>query len=417
MAASAPPKPSYVSLLKDRAFSSLWIGQLISQSGDAIFDVALLWLVLVSTGSTALVGVTEAVVLLPAVLAAPIAGVYADRTNRRNTMVVSSLFQGVVTAAASVLYVAGFLSFPPLILLVLLLYTGAQFYRAASSAILPSIVGGENLGAANGLFSLTTSANQLVSYSIGGIAILALGLAFPMTYDSLTFFVAALLLISISKSYGSPRSSQTSSPGGRGGFWKEFREGLAYVRRNRTFLELAFFGLFINSFGIILFTILGPYAKTWVHGDASTYGFILSSFALGSMVGSVLVGKMNFRGHVGRVLFFGVSASGVLLIAIGLVSTVLPALLLFFATGAVLACVNVPLNAWIDGQIPREMLGRANAVLNSLLSATQPVAAVLGGVLVGLSSIGSVVVGSGLAMVTATVVLFPIFKDLRQARY
>ena len=411
------PKPSYTSLLKNRAFSYLWAGQLISQSGDAIFDVALLWLVFVSTGSTALVGITDAAALLPAVLATPIAGVLADRANRRDVMVASILFQGAVTAIASALYVEGMLSFPILLVLVLVLYTGAVFYRTSSSAIVPAIVSKEHLGAANGLFSLSTSANQLVSFSVGGLVILALGLAFPITSDSLTFFAAAALLMLVAKSYGRPRLASTPSPTGDRGFWKEFREGLRYVRSNRTFLQLAFFGLFINAFGSALFAILAPYAKTWVHGDASTYGFILSSFALGSMVGSLLIGRVNFRAYVGKLLFFGIILAGLLLVLVGLVTTVLPALVLFFASGAALACVNIPLNAWIDGQIPREMLGRANSVLNSLLSATQPVAAVLGGVLAGVAAIGSVVTGLGVAMAAVTVVLYPLFKELRGASY
>ncbi len=126
-------RPSYTKLLRNRPFGSLWLAQLVSQSGDAVFDVALLWLVLVATGSAVLVGVTQAAVLLPAVLASPIACVYADRLNRRNLMIMSNLGQGGVTAILSVLYLTGILNFPFLILMVLLLYTAAQFFRAAKA--------------------------------------------------------------------------------------------------------------------------------------------------------------------------------------------------------------------------------------------------------------------------------------------
>jgi len=61
--------PSYSTLFRSRSFSSLWVSQVVSQSGDAVFDVALLWLVLVTTSSTALVGITQAAVLLPSVFA------------------------------------------------------------------------------------------------------------------------------------------------------------------------------------------------------------------------------------------------------------------------------------------------------------------------------------------------------------
>jgi len=67
-----PEKPSYRRVLSNRSFSLLWIGQLVSQSGDFIFDVAALWLVLQLTGDTLKVGVAVAFVLLPAVWSAPL---------------------------------------------------------------------------------------------------------------------------------------------------------------------------------------------------------------------------------------------------------------------------------------------------------------------------------------------------------
>jgi len=410
-------RPSYISLLKNRAFSYLWVGQLVSQSGDAVFDVALLWLVLATTGSTALVGLTQAAVLVPIVLASPVAGVYADRTNRRNLMIVSSVIQGIITAAFSVLYLTNSLNFSLLILLVLLLYTGAQFYRAANSAIIPRIVTREDLGAANGLFALSQSANQLVGYTAGGIIILALGVTVPITYDSLTFFFAAAVLTLISKSYGQPRPPSPGSTADRPRFWDDFREGLHYLRQSMVFLQLVFFGLLINFFGGALVALLAPYAKLSLHGDASTYGFLLSSFALGTITGSILIGKVNFRHYVGRLLFFGAAVFGALFALIGLVTSVPAALTVFFAMGMTLACVNIPISTLVQTQIPGELLGRATTALGALLSAAQPIAAVLAGTLAGLTSIGSVFLGSGVAVVVLSFGLYPFFEKLRRASY
>jgi MFS transporter, DHA3 family, macrolide efflux protein len=413
-----PPQsnPSYSSLLRNRSFRYLWVGQLISQSGDAVFDVALLWLVLVTTGSTALVGLTQAAVLIPAVLVSPFAGVYADRMNRRTVMVVSNVFQGLVTLAVSLLYVSSSLSFSLLILFVLLLYSGAQFYRAASGAIIPRIVTREDLGAANGLFSLSQSVNQLLGYSIGGIVILALGIAVPVTYDSLTFFVAAVLMLFIARAHGLPRP-QGTAPTEEKGFTKDFKEGLGYVRKSRIFRQLILFGVIINFFTSGLVALLAPYAKFWIHGDVSTYGFLSAGYALGVILGSVLVGKVNFRGYVGKLLFAGVLALGAIMALAGVVTTFPLALALFVGMGVVLAVVNVPINALVQTQVPNEMLGRAGAVLGASFTAAQPVASVLAGVLAGYFSIGSVIIGSGAAVAVATAALYPFFKELRDSKY
>ncbi len=369
-----------------------------------------------STGSTALVGLTQAAVLVPGVLAGPVAGVYADRVNRRDLMVASNAIQGVITAVVSALYVTGFLHFPVLILLVLLLYTAAQFYLAANGAIIPRMVSRENIGAANGLFTLTTSANQLVGYSIGGVILLAVGPTIPITYDSVTFFFAALMLLLVVRSYG-----QTNSTGPKalptGSFRKDFREGLAYVRKNRLFLELVVFGLIVNGFGGAVFALLAPYTKFQVNGDASTYGFLLSSFLLGNIIGSISIGKVNFRGYVGRLLFFGVALFGVLLGLAGFATTVPQALASFLVMGMVISTVNIPISTLVQTKIPGELLGRASTVLRALLSASQPIAAVVAGYAAMVIPIGDMFIGSGIAVAVGTTGLYTVFLELRTARY
>lgn len=407
---------SYSSLLKNRSFSYLWTGQLISQSGDAVFDIALLWLVLVTTGSTALVGLTQAAVIIPAVLVSPIAGVYADRVNRRTVMVVSNVFQGLVTLAVSLLYASSSLSFSLLIVLVLLLYSGAQFYRAASGAMIPRLVSKEQLGAANGLFSLTQSFNQLLGYVLGGVIVLALGAVVPISYDGVTFFAAAALMLFIAKAHGVPNPPD-SVPVEKKSFTGDFREGLGFVRKSSIFRQLILFGLIVNFFTSGLVALLAPYARFWVHGNASTYGFLSAGFALGVIIGSVLVGKVNFRGYVGKLLFAGVLVLGALFALAGFVTSFAPALVVFTGMGVTLAVVNVPINSLVQTKVPNEMLGRAGAVLGASLTAAQPVASVLAGVLAEYFSIGSVIVASGAAVMIATVVLFPIFRELRGASY
>jgi MFS family permease len=413
-------QPSYSTLLRNRSFSALWVSQLVSQSGDAVFDVALLWLVLVTTGSTALVGVTQAAVLLPSVLASPVAGVYADRLNRRNLMIASNLTQGAVTAVISLFYLSGALSFPSLIFLVLVLYTGTQFFSAANTAIIPRIVGKENLGAANGLFMLSASANQLASYSVGGIVLATVGAGASITYDSLTFFFAAAMLMLVTKTYGQPRgaSAVRETPrSGEKGFWREFREGFHYVRQSRVFLELIVFGVLVNFFGAGLAVLMAPYVKVWIHGGASVYGFTLASFALGTIVGSLAIGKVNFRGYLGRLLFIGVAVTGALVILAGLVTSIPSAFVIFSLLGAMLAVINLPINVLVQTQVPGEILGRAATVMRSLLVASQPVAAVVFGFLAGVTAIGPLFVYLGFALMIVASLLFIPFVELRRARY
>ena len=112
----------------------------VSVSGDAVFDVALLWLVLTTTGSVFLVGITQAVIYLPTVVVAPFAGVYVDRFNRKTAMVVSNVIQGVVIAMISFLYLVDELPFGVLLILIFALYSFSRFFYTATMATIPKLV-------------------------------------------------------------------------------------------------------------------------------------------------------------------------------------------------------------------------------------------------------------------------------------
>jgi hypothetical protein len=93
------------------------------------------------------------------------------------------------------------------------------------------------------------------------------------------------------------------------------------------------------------------------------------------------------------------------------------ALVIFCLLGLVQAVVNQPLQVLVQTKVPGELLGRAVTVLGAVLTASQPIAAVLSGWLAGISSIGIVYVGSGVAMIAVGLILYIPFAELRRARY
>jgi MFS family permease len=193
-------KPSFRRVLSNRPFALLWVGQLVSQSGDYIFDVVALWLVLQITGDIFKVGLTTATIFLPGIIVGPFAGVFVDKFNRRDIILISNIFQAIIVAGIAVLYSLGELQFTFLLVLLFLLNAGAQFVRPTVSAVIPSIMEKEDLAPANSLFSISSSLNQIAGFSIGGVMILLLGIVVPIYYDSLTFIFAAAMVALIARS-------------------------------------------------------------------------------------------------------------------------------------------------------------------------------------------------------------------------
>ena len=394
---------------------------MVSVSGDAIFDVALLWLVLTTTGSVILVGVTQAVIYLPTVVVAPLAGVYVDRFNRQTAMVVSNVIQGAVVAAISFLYVIDELSLQVLLVLIFTLYSFSRFFYVATRATIPRLVEDrDNLTAANSLFTLTTSFNQFASYAIGGLVIALVGVVLPITYDSVTFFFAALMFMFIPKHFGEipKRPDSVQSFTSKRSFRADFAEGLRYFLSSKLLIELVILAAVVNLSLGGAFALLAPYAKFWVSGNASTYGFILAAFSLGLFLGAYVVGKLqNVREFVGKLQFIGVFAMGAIIVLVGLSTMQFISIALFFVFGFVLSVLNVPLQALFQAKIPQEVFGRVITVIVALLSIAQPISAAISGDAATVSSIGEVFIAFGFLAVSVSVVGYLTFHELRMTRY
>jgi len=334
-------------------------------------------------------------------------------------MLASNLVQAAVVGMIGVLYSLGSLNFLVLLVMLFVLNSGAQFVRPAVQAIIPGITEKEDLSTASSLFSLSTSVNQVAGYGIGGIIVLALRVAVPFYYDSLTFLFAAAMLSLISRSLGAiPKGVAESPPSSHPvSFREKFVQGLRFIRGSKFLIQLVIVGLVVNFFGAGVFALLAPYAKNVIGGNAGTYGVILTTYSVGAVIGSVLVGKLHLRNYVGKMLFAGVIVQGLVIVGIGLTTVLFLALALSFAVGVLQTMVNVPMTVLIQAKVPGDMLGRVFTSLVALLTIASPISSALAGGLATSISIGGTfeIFGGLIGLACAAGYLF--FRDLRDASY
>ena len=411
-------KPSFRRVLSNRTFSILWIGQMVSQSGDYIFDVVAIWYVFLLTHSYFAVGLATAIVLLPTATIGPIAGVYVDKFNRRDLILVSNIFQAAVTATIATLYSLGTLAFPIFLALLFLLNAGAQFVRPSINAVIPAITAKEDLAAANGLFSISSSTTQIAGNGIGGAMIILLGIAIPIYYDSLTFIFAAATVILISRSHLKPPSASAPIEGVTAeGFKEKFLEGLRFIRKSRFLIEIISLAVVLNFFGGGIQAIIAPYVGTTLRGNGGTYGLMAASLSLGVVLGSILVGKIESRKYVGKLLFAGVFGIGGAVALMGLTTIAAYAVGLMFAVGIGIALANLPLQVLVQTRVPGNLLGRVFTSLGALLTIATPVAALTTGKLAESIQIEPTLLLYGALMLAVTAIAYFAFQEIRDAKY
>jgi MFS family permease len=296
----------YLTLLRGNpAFTRLFAAQLISFAGDWFATVALLGLALQLTGSPAVASLLLVVQTGAFALASPIAGVLADRYDRRRLMVVADLLR--VPVALAFLLARDPDSLWIAFAAAALLSLGAAVFEPTSSASLPNLVEEGELAEANVLIGSAWGTMLAVGAALGGLVAATLGRDVAFVVNAASFGASALLIVGIRRSFRAPRENEL--PGGSrvpGGVSESIRVVLRFARGNRTLAALL---LSKTTFGvgtgvIVLLAVFGR--DVFKAGDAGI-GILFAARGLGALLGPFLV--RSIVGVSERGLIGGIAAS------------------------------------------------------------------------------------------------------------
>jgi len=184
---------AYGRLIRDnRNFRRLWLAQIVSETGDWFYMLALYSLLLQLTGKAQSVGLALVLQVLPTVLVGPTAGVVNDRVRRQHVMIVADLARMVIVLGMMLVRSADLVWLVyPLLFLETVMW---GFFEPARSAMLPNVVGEQQLLTANTVSSLTWSVNFAVGSGLGGFVAVLFGRDVVFVLNALSFLCSAVLL-------------------------------------------------------------------------------------------------------------------------------------------------------------------------------------------------------------------------------
>jgi MFS family permease len=284
-----------LAILRQRNFALLWLGGLISFVGDWVQFIALPVYVYDLTGSALATGGMFIAQTAPRLLLGSIAGVFVDRWDRKRTMIVAN-----VLSAAALLLLLPVHSIADLWLVYLAAFLQASitlFFQPAESALVPTLVGEEQLVYANALTALNWELTRLIAPPLGGLVMALFGLGSVIAIDSVSFlFSAAMIALIAMPSAENVRPTvehHTHVASAWRAVWRELVEGLRLVQRDRLVRALFIvIGVAMVAEGII--NVLGfPWLKQVLHGDALTRGWMASAQAVGGLIGGLLIGRVS----------------------------------------------------------------------------------------------------------------------------
>ena len=376
-----------------RSYWKLWLASAGSNLSDGIFWTAMPLLALSLTDSPALIAGVTVASRLPWLLFALVAGALADRLDRRRTMMLVDLGRAGLLGALAVMVGANFASIPLLYGLVFALGVAETLFDTSAQSIMPTLVDRERLSRANGrLYAAELTMNQFVGPPLGGLlAAFAISAAFGV--GAAAYLIAAFLLFSIAGSFRPVREGPATR------LHEEIGEGLRYLLGHPVLRVLAVMvGVmnFVSNATFAIFVVFavapGPLGLTEVG-----FGVLLTGYAIGSIVGSVFVERVER--WLGRANLLAGT------VAVTALATLLPAFTseawivgaTFVVGGAASIMWNVVTVSLRQRIVPDQLLGRLNASYRMLAWGTMPIGAAFGGVLAEFLGIRAVfVVGAGL---------------------
>jgi MFS family permease len=383
----------------------VWNGSLISRTGDEITFLALPWLVLQLTHSPFQLGIVAALQNLPFLLFTLIAGVYADRWDRRRIMLGADLlrFAGLATIPIAALF--GVLTMAQIYVIAFLAGAGRVWFDVAHYALLPGIVEPDQLVDANSKFQTSDGVSVLLGPSIGGFLIKLAGAANAIALDAASFLVSAAAIFTL------PSLRASQSPAERG--WRaQLVGGLRYLVQQRPIFENAVALMALLFFGTMVDAVFVYYAQHELHLDAALTGIVLAAAGLGPIVFGLLAPQVNRRFRTGQVMVATTLLSGPMLAILDL-AVLLPKPVAIAVAGVSVALSfgmaalwNVATLSYRQAIIPGHLMSRVNSSLRFIGWGTMPIAAFAGGLLsqtigvrwlIAISAVGLTLVGVGLA--------------------
>ena len=267
-------------VLTERNFRRFYSGYVTSLLGSSMSTVAIAWAVLDSGGSATSLGFVFAAGVVPQVLLLPFAGAVADRLGRRRVMLAADVLR---CGAQGSLAAALFAGRPALWLFVLLAWfqgTGEAFFMPALDALTVQISPRDQLGNANALYGLATSATRIAGPALGGLLVAVTGPAVVVAADAASYAVSVLAL-SLLHVPGGNASVRRSLLRDMAEGWTEFR--------SRTWLwavtvQFAFFNLITWA----PWMLLGPVEGRAYLGGAAVWGLIMTLQGAGAIVAGLL---------------------------------------------------------------------------------------------------------------------------------
>lgn len=375
-------------------FFRFWLSQAISQVGDRVHSLALIWLVYTWSKSAMAVGMILVATSLPGILVSPLSGVMCDRFSRRRIMIAADLVRSLTVGWLAWQAYSGTLGYAGLIAATVVISLASAFFNPAALALIPGLVEREALTRANAASQLVAGLSAVIGPLCGSALIALIGIPMAFTINAISFLGSALFITLVHE----PEYLRSVAAS----FLSELRAGRDALRRTPLIVALLGPVVIINFFFAAIPVVTPVLAGSVYHSGASGLGVLMSCFGGGLFAGSLLL-SVTSRCKERTVLLAGFTLIGTSFLVIAGSIWLAVAGMGFLGVGAGLSIVNITLITLFQKLMDDAARGKIMSLITALALSLQPVAFGVMGLITEALKPSGALLASGIVILLVTI--------------
>jgi MFS family permease len=411
MTDSRPAPLGNRAVLRLPEFRKLFVAQAVSDVGDGMTFMALLFLVNALTHSPAVLAGLSIAVAVPSMVGGIVAGAVADRFDRRRIMIVSDSLRAVLVLG---FVVAGTVERLPILFVIAFAQASiGTLFTPARGALIPRVVPAEGLMAANGLGQMSRMIASLLGATVTGVLFAATGEAWPVfIIDAATFLASVAIVSRVDPRLGAPAVEPHEI---ESGFAASVVAGLRMIAGSRTLLATVT-GLSFAMLGLGAINILFvPFLVNVLHETTAWAGPIEGAQTLSMVLAAGLIGTISARFSAQSMIVGAIGGVGVLIVLLSVTPNVWFLLVLLFLAGWLVTPLNAATQTIIQTSTVDAVRGRVLGALNASTSTATIVSTAAAGVFASVIGVREVIFAGGIVCLAAALLTGFLFWLDRRA--
>jgi len=395
-------------LLGLRDFRYLWLGQIVSNFGDALTHLTLvLYINRLTRGDTQAIAWLLIALAIPTATIGLVAGVFVDRWDRKRVMVVSDILRGFLTFGLVLAVTTN-----QLWLIYALAFCHASvgaFFAPARSAVIPLIVPKDGLLAANSLSQMSAVFFRVLGTAVAGVLVgtlNAFNLAFVM--DAFTFFLSAVFISQVVL----PKQDEleTAVSPTISAILSELKEGVLLVAGSRILLGILV-AISVTMLGLgAVNVLLAPFVVNDMGLPETWFGALEFAQSAAMILSGMFITALASRFKPTTIISVGLILLGLVFAWFSRASNLWQLFPLMFLIGLASTPINAGIATTMQTSVSNDILGRVSAALHAVINTTSLVSMFLAGSLAAFMGVRNVFLLAGVLVVVAGVASWQIFK-------